>query len=143
MNFSRQVFLGILVGIFMGAVAMVPAGAQVTTADVVGRVTDARGAVLPGAMVTLTNLGTNISRRAIANETGDYVVNLLPIGRYSVRMEVAGFKSFNVAELTLAAGDRARVDAKLEVGQTSETVEITAELPILQTEQSSTWNALT
>jgi len=132
-----------LISILMYVVVPASADAQVTTADVVGKVTDATGAVVPGAKVTLTNLGTNISRAVAADESGDYVVNLLPIGRYSVRVEVAGFKTFTVGELTLVAGDRVRVDAKLEVGQTSETVEITAELPALQTDSSSLGTAIT
>jgi len=134
--------VALFVGLLMFAVASASAVAQITTADVVGRVTDSTGAVVPGAQVTLTNLGTNIARSAVADERGDYVVNLLPIGRYSVRVEVAGFKTFSV-ELTLVAGDRARVDAKMEVGQTSETVEITADLPALQTDSSTLGTAIT
>src|SRR5262245_47302121 len=110
-------------------VASATAGAQVTTADIVGKVTDSTGAVVPVAQVTVTNLGPNIARSVVANETGGYVVNLLPVGRYSARIEVLGFKAFMVGELTLVAGDRVRVDAKMEVGQTSETVSITADLP--------------
>src|SRR5438552_917816 len=144
MTFSRQwAPIVMLISVLVYMIGPASAGAQVTTADVVGKVTDATGAVVPGAKVTVTNLGTNIARTVTANESGDYVVNLLPIGRYSVRVEVAGFKTFTVGELTLAAGDRARVDAKLEVGQTSETVEITAELPALQTDSSSLGTAIT
>src|SRR5205823_5816204 len=72
-----------------------------------------------------------------------YVVNLLPIGHYAVRIEVPGFRAFTVADLTLAGGDRVRVDAKLEVGQTSDTVEITADLPALQTDSSTLGTAIT
>jgi outer membrane receptor protein involved in Fe transport len=117
--------------------------AQVTTADMVGKVTDKTGAVIPNAKVMVTNLGTNISRTLTTDESGDYVINLLPIGRYSVRVEATGFKSFAVFELVLVAGDRARVDAQLEVGQTSETVEITAELSALQTDSSTVGTAIT
>jgi outer membrane receptor protein involved in Fe transport len=121
----------------------VSARAQVTTADVVGKVTDNSGAVLANAKVTLTHLGTNITRTVMTDESGDYVVNLLPVGMYSVRVEAPGFKSFSVAELVLAAGDRARVDAKMEVGQTSETVQIIAEAPALQTDSSTVGTAIT
>ena len=95
----------------------VPAGAQVTTADIVGTVTDASGAVLPNAQVTIKNLGTGISRSMATNATGNYTFTLLPIGSYSVTVEVTGFKTFTVPTLTLAAGDRARVDAKMELGE--------------------------
>src|SRR5437867_13447000 len=62
--------------------------AQVTTADVVGRVTDTSGAVLPGVMIVIENLGTGATRSAVSSDTGDYVFNLLPPGRYSVRFEL-------------------------------------------------------
>ena len=59
--------------------------AQVTTADVLGRVTDTSGAVLPGVMVVIENLDTGATRSALSSETGDYVFNLLPVGRYGAR----------------------------------------------------------
>ncbi len=117
--------------------------AQVTTADVVGTITDNTGAVLPKAKVTVTNLGTNNTRTVTADASGEYVINLLPVGRYTVRVEAAGFKTFTVNELTLVAGDRTRVDAKMEVGQTSETVNITAEASVLQTDTSTVGTAIT
>ncbi|HYR83775.1 MAG TPA: TonB-dependent receptor [Terriglobia bacterium] len=142
LSFPRQTCIAMLLSFLMSLVA--PASrAQVTTADVVGKVIDASGAVVPGAMVTVTNLGTNIARTVMADERGDYFVNLLPIGRYSVRVEVAGFKAFTVNELTLVAGDRSRVDARMAVGTTSETVQITAEMPALQTDSSALGTAIT
>ena len=134
---------GLFISLLTFVVAAATAGAQVTTADIVGRVTDASEAVVPGAQVTVTNRGTNIARTVTANETGDYVVNLLPVGRYSVRIEVGGFKIFTLAELTLVAGDRVRVDARMEVGQTTEAVQITAEQPALQTDSSALGTAIT
>ncbi len=119
------------------------ATAQVITADIVGTVTDNAGAVLPNAKVTVTNLGTNITRTAITDGAGAYTFNLLPIGVYSVRIEAAGFKGFMLNELTLVGGDRTRVDARLEIGQTSETVSITAEANVLQTDSSTVGTAIT
>jgi hypothetical protein len=117
--------------------------AQVTTADVVGKVTDKSGAVVPNAKVTVTNLDTNIARTVTTNETGDYVVNLLPNGRYSVKVEANGFKNFGVPELQLAVGDRARVDAIMEVGTVTETVEVSAQVAALQTDSSTIGTAIT
>src|SRR5689334_15518992 len=90
--------------------------AQVTTADVLGRVTDTSGAVLPSVMVVIENLDTGATRSALSSETGDYVFNLLPVDRYSARFELSGFKSFTVASVVLATGDRARIDAQMMVG---------------------------
>ena len=67
--------------------------AQVTSADIVGRVTDPSGAVLPGATITVENAATQETRVAPSNATGDYVFNLLPIGTYTIKIELAGFGS--------------------------------------------------
>src|SRR5262245_42831973 len=114
-----------------------PGYAQVTTADVVGRITDATGAVMPNAAVSLVNNDTNVTRQTTANEAGEFVFNLLPPGRYSLRVEKAGFKVYNVQDITLAAGDRTRADAQMAVGTASETVQVTAEAAALQTDSSS------
>jgi len=62
--------------------------AQVTTADIVGRVTDASGAILPGVTVTVENIGTHETRVAPTGASGDYTFNVLPIGRYTVKIEL-------------------------------------------------------
>ena len=111
--------------------------AQLTTADIVGTVTDPSGAVLPNAKITVENVATHESRSTQTTSAGDYDVAFLLPGHYSVRVEVAGFKIFTVADLTLSVGDRARVDAKLEVGSATQTVEVTAQSPLLQSESST------
>jgi hypothetical protein len=116
--------------------ASVWATAQVTTADVLGTVSDNSGAVLPNSKVTLTNLATNESRTAQSNNDGEYVFTFLLPGRYSVKVEASGFKAF-VGNVNISAGDRARVNAKLQVGGTGETVEVEAATPLLQTESST------
>src|ERR1700732_3188574 len=60
---------------------------QLTTADILGTVTDSTGAVVPNANVTLTNLGTNEKRTAQTNSSGDYSFTLLPVGHYSVTVK--------------------------------------------------------
>ena len=90
------------------------------TGDIVGRVTDASGGVLPGVTVTATNLGTNIPRTTVTTETGDYAFTLLPVANYEIKTELAGF-STKTARVGLATGDRARVDVKLELGTVSGT----------------------
>src|SRR5215469_6892955 len=96
--------------VFLMATVAVGVGAQQTTADLVGTVTDSSGAVVPGATVTVTNSGTGISQSATSSENGDYLFTLLQVGTYSVKVEAKGFKSFVAASLTLSSGDRARVD---------------------------------
>src|SRR5438132_8297107 len=117
--------------------------AQVTTADVVGRVTDSSGAVLPGVTIVIENLGTGATRSAVSRDTGDYVFNLLPAGRYGVRFELPGFKTFSVASIVLAAGDRARIDAQMTVGAVNETVNVEEQAPLLQTDTATLGTAIT
>jgi outer membrane receptor protein involved in Fe transport len=117
--------------------------AQVTTADIVGRVTDSSSAILPNAKVTIENLDTHDIRTATSGDNGDYSFTLLPIGRYTVHVEAANFKGFNVPTLTLASGDRARVDAQLSVGQVSESVSVEAQAPALQSDSSTTDEVVT
>src|SRR3954447_12656162 len=110
--------------------------AQVTTGDIVGRVTDTTGGVLPGATVTIEHLGTHDVRTTPTNATGDYLFNLLPIGAYSVKVELQGFITQST-RLTVSTGDRVRFDAKLQVGQVSENVLVTAESPLVQTDTAT------
>ena len=126
-------------GVAIAALALMlttPAAAQVTTADIVGRVTDASGAVLPGVTITVENLGTHETRVAPTEGSGDYAFTLLPIGRYKVTIELQGFTS-QTAQLALAAGDRTRLDIKMQVGAVSENVTVVAESPLVQTDSST------
>jgi hypothetical protein len=115
----------------------VSAYTQVTTADVVGTVHDATGAVIANAKVEITNLATGQTRSAQTGSSGDFVINLLPPGTYSVKVEATSFKTYTVPSLTLASGDRTRIDANMQPGQATETVEVTAQTPLLQTDSST------
>jgi hypothetical protein len=118
--------------------------AQAVTAEIIGTVTDSSGGVLPNAKVTITNLGTNISRSMTTTGVGTYAFSLLPVGSYSVSVEAAGFKTFTVPTITLAVGDRARVDAKMEIGALTETVEVSASSAgLLQTDSATVGGLVT
>lgn len=106
------------------------------TADIVGRVTDTSGGVLPAVTVTAQNIATKNVRTTISSDTGDYVFTLLPIGVYTVRIELQGFQTVN-SRVELATGDRARVDARLQLGTVAENVIVTGESPLLQTDSST------
>jgi Carboxypeptidase regulatory-like domain/TonB dependent receptor len=114
----------------------IPAAAQLTTADILGTVTDAAGAVVPNAKVTVVNTATSATRTLQTNGSGDYVFNLLPPGQYSVTVEAPSFRK-SVTNVTLVAGDRARVDAPLQIGETNQIVEVMATSPALQTDSST------
>jgi hypothetical protein len=120
----------------------ISAAAQLTTADVLGTVTDGTGAVVPNAKVTITSPATKETRSAQTNSVGDYVFTFLHPGRYSVRIEAPTFRAF-VSEVAVSAGDRARVDAQLQVGANTETVEVQATTPLLQTDNSTVTSTVT
>jgi hypothetical protein len=118
-----------------------PTVAQGTTADIVGIVVDASGSVMPGATATATNRATGVVHTAVTDDTGTYRLLLLPVGTYTLNVELQGFKKSTTA-VTLAVGDRFRFDPKLEVGGVEESVRVIAESPVLQT-QTSTMSTLT
>ena len=102
--------------------------AQQTTGSSVGTVTDNTGAVVAGATVTLTNVDTGDRRTATTNASGDYqFVNLLP-GNYRVDIEANGFKHFIRTNVVVQVQGSTRVDAALELGNVSETVEVSRRL---------------
>src|SRR6201987_3645038 len=117
--------------------------AQTTTADVVGTVTDSTGAVLPNAKVTVENLATHVAHTAQTTSSGEYDVPFLLPGHYSVRVELASFKTFSVTDITLQVGDSARVDAQWQVGDSSQTVEVAGQSPLLQSETSTVSSSIT
>jgi hypothetical protein len=111
--------------------------AQLTTADILGTVTDASGAVVPNANVTLVDLGTNETRTVQSNGSGDYIFTLLAVGHYSITVKASGFQESVTRDLAVEAGDRARSDAHLQLGSESTIVEVTATTPLLQTESAT------
>jgi hypothetical protein len=125
----------------IGAVAGL-AHSQTTTADVVGNIVDASGAAAPNVAVTLTDLDTKEVFQTKTNGVGAYVFNLMRPGRYTVTMTASGFKTFTVAPFSLSAGDRAREDGKLDVGDRSETVTVEGGTPSLQTDTSVLTNTI-
>ena len=111
------------------------ASAQVTTADVVGTVTDSTSAILPNVTVSLRSLDTNIERKAQSTSAGDYTFTLLAPGRYTLTVSVSGYKTFN-STVSVAAGDRARLNAILSLGDVTETVNVQSASPALQSDSS-------
>lgn len=118
------------------------AGAQVATADVLGSIMDSTGASVPGATVKLENLGTHAVRQTVSAGDGAYTFTTLQPGTYRLTVTLSGFKSFINPGLVLVAGDRARVDANLQIGATSETVEVTSQPSALQTDSTNVGSSI-
>ena len=117
--------------------AAVTVSAQTPSAGMTGRVTDATGAVFPGATIKVTNLETNISQQAVSNEAGDFVIPYMNPSRYTLEAQAPGFRTYKHEDFTLVVNQTLRLDIRLEVGATSETVTITDAPTLLNTETSA------
>jgi outer membrane receptor protein involved in Fe transport len=113
------------------------ASAQVNTASVTGLVTDTAGAVVPNASVSLKNKATNVETTATTDSSGYYTFASVPVGAYTVTVERQGFKRVVLEEVKLEVGQKARVDAALEVGAVTETVTVTS-ATLLTTQEATT-----
>ncbi|MDX1978629.1 MAG: carboxypeptidase regulatory-like domain-containing protein, partial [Bryobacteraceae bacterium] len=121
--------------------AIVSAAAAFAQGDrgiIVGTVSDASGAVIPDAKVTVTHSATNVATNVTSAETGDFSAVNLPVGAYSIRVEKDGFKPAVRSGVTLPAASTIRVDFKLEIGTAQQTVEVTADVEQLMTENAKT-----
>jgi hypothetical protein len=107
--------------------------AQSTTGIVLGSVTDATGAVLPGAMVSVRNIDTNITRMVETNEQGVFRIDFLPVGRYQLEVSFAGFKTYIRRSVELTVNQELRIDAKLEIGNVTEEVSVTDAPAVINT----------
>ena len=100
-----------------------------TTASVFGTVSDATGAVLPGATVTVTNVDTGVTRTVLTDDEGRYQAVNLALGSYEVSGELVGFQVAVRSGITLTMGREAEVDLTLSVGEITERVTVTGEAP--------------
>jgi hypothetical protein len=110
---------------------------QQVTGSILGSVQDAQGAMIPGAQVTARNQDTGFSRTMQSNDQGEYRIDFLPPGNYHVQVSVKGFRNFAINGIPLAVGQFARVDAHMEVGEASSTVEVQATAPLVNTEDAA------
>ncbi len=109
---------------------ILPSAAQTITGTISGNVTDASGAVVPNATVTVENLGTSEKRTATTTSSGGYLVPDLAIGKYKVTATAEGFKTL-LQNVEVLAGAVKRAEFKLQVGQRTETVEVQGEAPLI------------
>jgi hypothetical protein len=112
------------------------------TGIVMGTVTDPSGAAVPGAAVALTDAATNSERTTTTNESGRYDFPNVPPGKYNLTISKAGFRVGRFVNQTVAVGESRTLDAKLEMGEASQTVEVTAANTDLQTMNSTVGNTV-
>jgi hypothetical protein len=104
-----------------------------TKATLTGVVQDPSGAVIPGASVVLKNTATGVTNETVSNATGNFAVAALDPGTYEATVSLTGFKTIKIAKIVLTPGDTANVTAKLEVGQTEETITVSARSELVDT----------
>ena len=113
--------------------AALPAAAQQSRASFFGLVTDSSGASIPAAKVTITAVDTNQSTVVESSADGLFSAPLLTIGNYSIAVEKQGFKRAVRSGLNLQVDQRAEINFKLDVGGTTETIEVRGEAPLVDT----------
>ena len=110
--------------------------AQATTGEITGRIEDSAGAVVPGAMVVALNPDTGFSRSTISTGEGEYLITLLPPGRYTVSAELQGFKRAVRENVIVSVGTRQTLMLLLEVGGVTEQVLVSGSTPLIDTTRS-------
>ena len=133
----RAPVLSMLLTLFTAGFLCTNAGAQVRFGSVVGTVVDPTGATVSGARVKLINLGTNETRTMQSSSAGTYSFPNLIAGFYRVEVQTQGFKQFIQDNVEVQVDVATRVDAKLQVGNVTESVVVTTEAPPLQTDSAS------
>jgi outer membrane receptor protein involved in Fe transport len=128
----------LLVGLLLLALVY-PVGkmfGQAVYGSIIGTVTDSTGAVVPRAKVTITEVDKNVSFSTATNESGNYEQTHLIVGTYRVRIEAPGFQAYVQENVSVNVDAAVRVDAKLQLGALTQTVEVTGAVPLLKTERT-------
>lgn len=139
-NGRAKFFLVVMYLFLLGGVRL---QAQLTEGSIGGTVTDISGAAVADAKVLITNLGTGSTVQPATDGIGYFRATHLAPGNYQVRVEKAGFKTALVDRVAVNVNVTARVDVKLQPGQVQETITVTAETPLVQTEEGRLSNTLT
>src|SRR5688572_31580131 len=124
---GRTFWLGLL-----GVLVPLGIAAQETRGNISGTVRDAQG-VVPGAMVAVTNVDTQVSQNLVTNDSGYFEAPLLNPGNYEVTVQMQGFKTATRSDIALGVGQRLTVPLTLEVGALTEEITVRAESPLLDT----------
>ena len=118
------------------AMAVPRVSGQAVFGTILGTVTDPQGNAVSGAKVTATSITKNTSYEATTNESGNYAVTHLIPDNYRIHVEATGFKAYDVESVTVTADSSVKLDAALQVGAVSQTVEVTGEIPQLRTDRA-------
>lgn len=133
-----------LIGIALILVLYVPpAPAQEVSASITGMVTDPSGAAIPGTSVTLVDMDRGTQYPTKTNDAGIYFYPRVPAGRYELKLEAQGFKTTTRPDIVLEVNQRARVNVTIEIGAVTESVEVSGQAPLLQTDTTMMGSTIT
>jgi hypothetical protein len=127
-----KIRMSALVFVILAAMANVTV-AQRTTATFAGIVQDPTGAVLPGAGAELMNEGTSATIERVTNETGEFLFDFVPVGTYTLKIKLPGFKTYESLGIPLGAAQNVRRTYTLEVGSVTDNVTVTGDAPLVNT----------
>jgi hypothetical protein len=127
--------MSLLYRLALAALVALPAAAQTVTGSLVGHVSDSSDAAMTGVKVIATEITRGTSRDALTNEAGNYNISSMEPGRYKVAIEQPGFKTFIADNVEVAINTTVRVDAKLQVGAVTESVQVVANAVELKTDR--------
>ena len=124
--------------LLLAGMIFLPAGArgQAVTGTLVGTITDSGGAVIPNIPVSITNQGTGAVTNATSNESGNFTFTFLPPGTYTVTVSAPGFQKKVTSGVSVPVNTTTRVDIALQAGSTSQTITVTDQAPLLQTDRA-------
>ena len=127
------------------ALAILPTSGfgQAVYGSIVGTITDASGAAVPHAKVTVRDVGKGVTYQTTTNETGNYSQTHLIVGTYEVRVEATGFETYVQQKVTVDVDANTQVNAELHPGAVGEVVNVTGEAPLLKTEKSDISDTVT
>ena len=131
-----RVVVGLVIGLVLMACAAATASGQVLYGSVVGTLSDATGAVVPGATVVVTNQNTGLTRQVVTDENGYYSIPNLLEGVYDLAVTAGGFKPYTQKSVTVSINRVTRADAVLDVGAVTESVSVEATSAVLQTNKA-------
>ena len=114
------------------------ANSQTFRGTIQGSVTDTSGATISGAKVKVFSPGTGLSRTISTNEQGEYVASELPLGSYNITIEKEGFRTTTLTGVPVSVGAPSRADAKLSPGMVEQAIEVTANVPMVETTSNTT-----
>src|SRR6266480_5741606 len=129
-------FSSVLVVALLCSVWTPRANAQAVYGSILGTVTDPQGAAVSGAKVTITNQNKGTTQQTTTNDSGNYTVTHLIPDTYSVKVEAQGFKSAELKGIVVRVDNGSLADVPLQLGSTTESVEVTSEAPQLKTDRA-------